>query len=121
MLSSAEITAMQATQAQALPDLCTISRKAGSSDGKGGTTVSYSPFATNVACRLGRAGSKSGIETIDAEKLQQQTPWVVTFAHNQDVKNTDRIVIGARTFEASSVEPHEEWTTALRVQVVEVT
>lgn len=121
MLSSAEIAAMRSVQAQALPDTCTIQRKGGNSDGRGGQTVSYSVHASNVACRLGRAGSRSGIETIDADKLQQQTPWVVTFAYDQDVRNTDRIVIGTRTFEAVSIEPHEEWTTALRVQVEEVT
>lgn len=120
MLSAAEIAAMRSTEAQALPDTCTIQRKGGSSDDRGGRSVSYSVHASNVACRLGRAGSRSGIETIDAEKVQQQTPWVVTFAHNQDVQNTDRIVINGRMFEAVSVEPHEAWTMALRVQVAEV-
>lgn len=120
MLSSAEIAAMRSVQAQALPDLCTIQRKGGSADGKGGTTVSYSVQASNVACRLGRAGSRSGIETIDADKLQQQTPWIVTFAHDEDVQNTDRIFIDSRMFEVVSIEPHEAWTMALRAQVTEV-
>lgn len=119
MLNTVEIAAMRSTQAAALPDTCTIQRKGGSSDGKGGRTVSYSVHASNVPCRLGRAGSRSGIETIDAEKVQQQTPWIITFEHNQDVQDTDRIKIGARMFEVVSIEPHEEWTTALRVQVTE--
>ena len=120
MLSAAEIAAMRSTQAQALPDTCTIQRKGGSGDSKGGVSVAYSVQASNVACRLGRAGSRSGIETVDAEKVQQQTPWIVTFAHNQDVQNTDRIKIGARMFEVVSIEPHEAWTMALRAQVTEV-
>ena len=120
MLSAAEIAAMRSVETQALPDLCTIQRKGGSSDDRGGTTVAYSVRASNVACRLGRAGSRSGIETVDADKVQQQTPWVVTFAHNQDVQNTDRIVIGARMFEVVSVEPHNAWMMALRAQVTEV-
>lgn len=120
LLTSAEIADMRATETLALPDTCTISRKTLAGDGRGGNTATWANAATNVACRLGRSGSKSGIETIDADKLQQQTPWVVTFAHNQDVRNTDRIVISSRTFEAISIEPHEAWTMALRVQCVEV-
>ena len=121
MLSAAEVAAMRSVQAQALPDTCTISRKSSSSDGRGGQTVSYTPYATGVPCRLGRAGSGSGSETIDAEKVQQKTPWVVTFEYDQDVRNTDCIVVGTRTFEVVNGEPHEAWTTALRVQVEEVT
>lgn len=121
MLTTAEIAAMRTTQTQALPDSCTISRKSTVADGRGGTTATWANVATNVACRLGRSGSKSGIETIDADKLQQQTPWVVTFSHNQDVRNTDRIVIGSRTFEAIGPEPHAAWMMALRVQCIEVT
>lgn len=121
MLTTAEITAIRNTETLALPDTCTVSRKTLASDGRGGHSATWASVATNVACRLGRSGSKSGVETIDADALQQQTPWVVTFKHDQDVRNTDRIVIGARTFEVISVEPHGAWTMALRVQCVEVT
>jgi head-tail adaptor len=118
MLTQADITQMRETQAAALPDQCTIQRKSDPADSRGGQTVSYSDHATGVNCRLGR-NAQSARPGVRGDRTETPIPWVVTFAYNQDVQMTDRIVIDSRTFEVMSVEAHTDWMTALRVKCIE--
>lgn len=118
MLTAAEIAQMRVTQAAALPDTGTVQRKSAPADGRGGQAVSYTDFATGVNCRLGQGqGAKPGTR---GDRIDTRIPWVVTFAYNQDIRSTDRIVIGGRTFEVISLEDHTEWMTALRVNCIEI-
>ncbi len=119
LLADDEIAAMRAAQAQTLPDTGTVQRKSASGDGKGGQTVSYANFATGVNCRLGR-DAQAARPGVKGERIDTRIPWVITFAHDQDIRSTDRILIDGRTFEVINVEDHTEWMTALRVQCVEI-
>lgn len=118
MLTSDELTAMRATQAEALPDSCTITRATLSSDGAGGQSEGWDTSAT-VSCRLGRLG-QSGEERAIAERLAAMTPFVVTVPTGTDIRPEDRIAIGGRTFEVVAVLATGVWETALRVAVTEV-
>lgn len=119
MLTDAEISQMRATQAATLPDLCTIQRKSAPGDSQGGQTVSYSNYASGISCRLGRNSQGARGGGVRGDRIETSIPWAVTFAYDQDVQMTDRIVIGARTFEVMSIEDHTEWMTALRVKCTE--
>ena len=118
MLTDSQISEMRATQAAALPDRCTIQRQSAPGDSRGGQSVSYNDYALNVNCRLGR-NAQSARPGVRGDRTETPIPWVVTFAYNQDVLITDRIVIDARTFEVMSVEDHTDWMTALRVKCIE--
>ncbi len=118
MLTAAELTAMRATQAEALPDSGTITRATLSSDGAGGQSESWGTGST-VSCRLGRLG-QSGEERAIAERLTGVTPFVVTVPTGTDIRPEDRITIAGRTFEVAAVLATGAWETALRVAVTEV-
>ena len=116
-LSSAELTAMRATQDENLPDTCTISRATLAADGMGGFTETWATVAT-VACRLGVAGTRPN-EATTSDQVRNVADFVFTLPNGTNVLNGDRIVLGSRTFDVVKAQDHS-WLTALRVQVVEV-
>jgi len=117
VLSAAEITSMRATQEEALPDTCVISRATLTADGAGGQTETWATVAT-VACRVAAMGGR-GAERLIADRLSAVTPYVVTLPAETDVEPEDRIVIGTRTLEVAAVLAIEGWETARRVAAVE--
>lgn len=120
LLTAAEITAMRAVQAEALPETGVISRLVRTSDGMGGFTEAWTASGT-ADCRLAPSG---GRESAVAGKLSSVGTWTLTFANGVDVRDADRVVIGAQTFAvettaAGSVDG--TWQTAMRVVATEVT
>lgn len=122
MLTAAEITWMRATEALTLPDTCAVHRKSSVSDGRGGQTESYAVVSgmSTLACRLSAGGNQAD-ESITAEQMRNRSYWIITFTQGVDVRDTDRIVIGSRTFEVMKALAHGAWEMARRVQCVEVT
>lgn len=86
-----------------LKDTCTIRRATGTYDGDG-NSESFADLATNVVCSLQRydaapteaVGPRGGVMAVST--------WRIRVPAGQDVKATDRIVIGSRTFEVQGVE-----------------
>lgn len=113
MLSAAELAGMRATQAMALPDVATITRRVYASDGEGGQTVSAT--VTQAACRLAVARAQEA--QLVAGQLNERPAWRITFAQGVDVRSTDMISVGGRSFEVVSLLAGSSWETA-RVALV---
>ncbi|MGQ9809704.1 MAG: head-tail adaptor protein, partial [Armatimonadota bacterium] len=71
------------------------------SDGAGGFTETWTPVAT-AACRLSPLG-QTPQEQVIAARLTNISGWVVTLPALTDVRPTDRLVIGSRTFEVVGI------------------
>jgi hypothetical protein len=117
MLSDFDLTDMGATQALTLTETGTITRYAVVDDGAGGVTRGAAT-ATTLACRIGPAG-KSGEERLIAERVAPQMAYTLTFAAGADVRESDTIVVGSRSFEVAGVVRHT-FETARRVVCTEV-
>ncbi len=80
--------------------VATISRKAQVADSTGGFTDTYSTVATH-RCSFSRA-QITPIERENAVQVQGIVFWVFVFAQGTDIRTTDRIIVGTRTFEVVS-------------------
>lgn len=108
MLTTAELTSMQTTQALTFTETCTISRRTLSSDSAGGYTDSWSTVAT-TSCRL---SPMSANEIIVAGQQKIVAGWKATLPVSTDVRGEDRIVVGSRSFEVTSVQKTKTRETA---------
>lgn len=119
MLTAAQIASMRSTMNAALPDTATVQRKQTVSDGGGGQTASWVTVAT-TACRFSPVGGGEGGTSTTGGRVAEETTHVVTVPANQDVTETDRLIVNARTFEVTSVRQRGAWELSRRVEVKEV-
>lgn len=108
MLSATELATLRATQVQALPAVATITRRALASDGAGGQTETTS--TTTAACRAAVASAQQ-VELV-AGQLNERTAWRITFAQGTDVRDTDMISVGGRSYEVLTILAGASWETA---------
>lgn len=94
MLTPIEIEELRAQQAQALPDLCSISRPTRVVDNTGGYSDTFATVASNVACRVSRQTPR---EVQQAGKTVVLADWVVTLPYGTDARADDVITTGAQT------------------------
>jgi len=118
MIDATSLERMRATVTESLPDSCTVQQVSFSSDGAGGGSESWSDVTT-VACRLSPT-DRSPQERAIADKLQSLTSYTVTLPALTDVKASDRLVIGSRTFRVEGVLARSD-EIARRVECTEVT
>ena len=97
-------------------ETATVSRVARTSDGMGGWTETWTPAAT-LRCR--RVSTLSQAEQRIAERLAVVRPWVVQAPALSDVREADRLVIGADTLEVIHVAL-SSWEAVRRVLCSEV-
>ena len=114
MLSADDLDIMRATQAMALPNTATRTRRMYVSDGMGGQTPSES--TTSYACRL---APTSGRELEVAARVTSAVTFTVTLPYDADVVADDELTVNGRTFQIVAVLRGEAWQTALRVLAVE--
>ena len=119
MLTAAEITAMQSTVNSALPDSATISRVTLTTTSLGGSSEGWATVAT-VACRVSPLVVSSAVERAAADVEMAVSPWVITLPANTDIRITDRVVVGARTFEVVSLQVRRSWELHTGVHAQEV-
>lgn len=117
-LSTAELSAMQSTIDAALPDSFEIHRNTRTSDGSGGMTSSWASVAT-VSGRLSPPFGPAGDEKAEAGKTRATRRYVLTLPDSTDLRTTDRVVFGSRTFEVVGVT-RRSWELSRRVDLVEV-
>jgi len=87
---------------QFLPDSCAIQRVTRTTT-ENGSSSDWTMVAT-VACRVSPFGRSGGRETLGpAGGIQAVNQWTVWLPVGTDVRVTDRIAYGARTFEVSLV------------------
>lgn len=103
LLDTADVAAMRAEMAAALPDTCQIARPLRLPDGAGGFSETYTVIAT-VPCRIASMG-----QTQTAARSGSAASWTVGLPAGTDVRESDRIVYGARKFEIGSILkfPHD--------------
>lgn len=110
MLTAAQLTAMRAVQAQTFDKSAVVTRRTVSQDAAGRPSAADSTAAT-VACRLS-PGQASDRERVEAGRVVGQTLWRVTVPALTDVRLSDKLVIGARSFEVLAVWGEESRETA---------
>lgn len=118
MLSAADLAAMRATLTECLPDIAEVQRLTRVSDGMGGFTETWATVAT-VPCRLAPSGN-TPVEQVVAERVTDRVLWTITLPAQTDVTATDRVVVGARTFEVVGVLSPRSNELCTRLVAVEV-
>lgn len=120
MLTTAELASIRAVQAAALPDRCSILRIGTASDGMGGFTSTWAAVASEVPCRLSSMVQRPS-ENVAATALQSTVLYMLTLPALTDIRPTDRVIVGATTFEVAGVlSPGGAMETARRIQLVRV-
>lgn len=118
MLTQAELDAMRQLQQSAMPDTATVQRATTSTNDIGEALQTWANVGT-YNCRVARTGVRPQ-ETEASGALAVEDEWVITFPHDADVQEGDRVVVGGSTFDVRAVENARSWLTALRVRVVRV-
>lgn len=111
MLSSAQLTAMRAVQAQTFDMSAAITRRAVSQNATTGRASETPSTVATVACRVA-PGKASDRERIEAGRVVSGTIWRVTVPATTDVRLNDALVVGSRTFEVMAVWGAESRETA---------
>lgn len=115
LLPTAEISAMQDLQEQAMPNTITFARNgAGASDGMGGrtpTATSHGPYP----CRIFRSFKPAVV--VAAEAVQVRTDWTITVPVDADVLAGDvgTVAESGQVFAVTAVERGSAWQTAKRL------
>ena len=97
MLSTADLTALRAAQEAAMPETVTIKRLTLSDNGAGGFSESWGTAST-VSGRIGPYNRQAS-EGVVAERLAGRAGYTLTLPALTDVRASDRLVVGTRTFE----------------------
>ncbi len=106
-LSIDDLEAMRATSDESLPDTCELVRDTLTRDGGGGHVATPgAPVA--VACRVAPmrlTRSSAQAETIEVERVVEQSLWIVTMPHGTEITPEHRIrhVEGDRVLEVVEV------------------
>lgn len=121
LLTAADLAHMRAMQAEAFPDLCSISRPTATTTPTGGQSKTWTTVARNVRFRLSAPFmSMRAAEGVTGERVSQVSTFIATFAREEDVRPSDQIVFGERVFEVTGYATGS-WETAKRVTCVEIT
>jgi SPP1 family predicted phage head-tail adaptor len=118
MLSSRDIKSMHDICAAALPDTGTIQRQSAISDGGGGQNTSWATLAS-VACELAPLGGGEARSGLVGERLADETTHTITFAHDTDITEADRVVVNGVTYDVTLVDRGGAWELERRVVVRE--
>jgi SPP1 family predicted phage head-tail adaptor len=105
---------MRATQALALPDTATRTRKIETPDGMGGYTDS--DVTTTYACRV---APTSGRELEIAARITSAVTVTITLPYDADAVADDELTVNGRLYKILAVLTGASWATALRVLAVE--
>lgn len=119
ILSASEVAELVAIDESTMTDTATIRRFTSVSDGMGGATDTWATVTT-VKCRIQAYTRITSLEQVTSDQMAVTADFVVFLPVGTDVRNTDKLVIGTRTFEVRHGVPHT-WQTSLRVPVVEIT
>lgn len=120
LLSAGEATQLQAIDESLMTETAILRRYVSVPDNAGGTTDSYSNYAT-VKCRINVVGViRITSDKATAGELQNVALFVLHFPVGTQVGNKDQVLIGTRTFEVDKPLDHT-YQTSLRVTATEIT
>lgn len=125
-ISAAELLSLRTELDSTFPDLATVLRPARTSNGRGGSTTTYSSAGT-VACIITaqKAGSRNA-KKIEQEEQTAVTTWEIKVPQGSDVRVTDRlsVTIGTSTtvyeiFDTVSAQRSQQLALILYARAVE--
>lgn len=114
MLTNPEIASMQSTVNSSLVETCTINRPGTATINDYGEPIPGSGTSTSEPCKLQYLGG--GGEAVRAQRLSNNTPWIVVMRHDADVRVTDTITVKGKTLEVKEVI--DDMTNQLSVRAV---
>lgn len=115
MLTDAELTAMRATAAEALPGTAVIQTHQFTDDGGGGGTVGWTSSGT-VDCRI---APLSGDEREIADRIAEDAEYIVTLPTDASVTVQSRLIVAGGTFNVAAIRDRSYEVTQ-RVEVTKV-
>lgn len=113
MLTEADLAMLRAAQAQTFDRVGEVWRPSRSRSTTGGTTESFSKQMSSLPYRA--APYSPPEEYIAAGKLSGGQTWMVTCAHDADVRPGDEIRDGSRALRVIGTNAGQSCLTALRV------
>jgi hypothetical protein len=99
-ISATELAALRAELNSTFPDLATVLRKTPVSNGRGGQTVTYVAQTPQIACMVTVAtqGNRTP-KRVEHDQQVAVTDWVIKVPYLSPVQVTDRLTVGATTYE----------------------
>jgi len=120
MLTPTELVAMRTCATAALPDSATVWRE-DVAEGAAGGALPGTPYQVGnaVACRVAPAGGSPQARLL-AEQVVGVQAWAITLPAGTDVRRSDQVRVGSRTFVVVGVLAPGSFETARRVVASEV-
>lgn len=115
LLTAADLSFMQETQAEALPGTVVIERYTRAVDGQGGVYETWAAVGTVVGRVYPRSRMGMG-EQVAGAQVMSITDWWGTLPSGTDVTAKDRLYYSNRTWEVVLVNNDEMWSTAVRCE-----
>lgn len=115
ILTSAEISELRALDVDAMTSRCVIQRPTLTSDGMGGRNESWVAIGT-VDCRL-KFPNIQNMERIAGGQVLSSASVRLAVPVGTDLKATDRVVSGGKTYEVKLVPNGATWRTAIYAEV----
>lgn len=112
MLTAAELAAMRTVEQSAMSSSAVIRRATNTPDGTGSFTEVLAPIGT-VNCDVWAVSQR---ETVGGEQILSRGEWYITIPFGTDVKASDIIDVGSKSYEVTFVPSGASWQTALRVE-----
>jgi hypothetical protein len=121
MLTTAQLAGMRADANRLLDKMATVYRRTLTTDSSGGQADSYTALPGTVACRLSATSVKSRARDMArGERIEAAEGWMVSLPIGADVVETDRLLIGAITYEVVSAADPRSYEVNLRLIVKRV-
>lgn len=114
MLSAAELAAMRTVEQSAMSGTAVIRRATNTPDGTGSFTESLAAIGT-VSCDVWAVSQRLN-EAVGGDQILSRGDWYITIPYGTDVKATDIIDVGSKSYEVVFVPNGASWQTALRVE-----
>jgi hypothetical protein len=100
MISAAELASLRTQDAQTFTTTATVLHKVTAEDTQGGSLDTYpTEGAATYPCSFGRLGQVRPVERESQPRIQLVADWNFVFPVEADIRPTDRIAVGTRTFE----------------------
>lgn len=116
LLSSRDLTWMDAVQQRAMPGTVVIERYTLTDNGMGGAWEAWAAAGTAIG-RIYPVVRRSQSEGVTGGQVTSLSDWYATFPVGTDVVAQDRLVYNSRTWEVLRVNNDEMWQTAVRCEL----
>lgn len=116
MITPAELASMRADFARSLTDTATILRRTSSQSATGAALKTFAPAGAAVACRP--APMSRNQKQLLADQQAAISAVTIHLPYGTDVRTTDRVQIGAATYEVVGVRTHGNYSVETAADAV---